>query len=234
MVTCVSMLHTHIFSPVYTNIAKLFDVRIVGAEHISPSDNYIFAMNHQSIIDVFICYALLHRLTPFTTHVYLDHKFYNALWPIPAIFGSFKIDVRKHTSQATSFNQRQIIKGANKLREGNNVLIFPEGSIHGGRTGTISRGATGVVRLSIISGRPVIPIGISGSNKAYPYLLETRNPLVMRRHIPITVQVGSPMIFSEHASLDISTYSTETGRVLRILTDQVMDNLSALSALKRA
>jgi 1-acyl-sn-glycerol-3-phosphate acyltransferase len=112
-------------------------------------------------------------------------------------------------------------------------LIYPEGSILGGLNSNILRGETGVIRLAIKSGIPIIPIGIRGSNLAYPLALNTYNPLTVRTRHPIHINIGAPIYVQGTQEVDLKRYSEEARFILRYLTDQLMEKLAELSGLPK-
>jgi 1-acyl-sn-glycerol-3-phosphate acyltransferase len=191
-------------------------------------------MNHQSIMDIPIAFSVLVPHTNQKIILFLNHYFYAAFFPLTRPLGVLRINMKKGKSQKiTRFNQGQVIKGIRSLRLGNNALIYPEGSVVGGMESNVLRGETGVIRLAIRSGIPIIPVGIRGSNHAYPLALKTYNPLTTRTKHSIYINVGKPINLQEHQEVDIKRYSTQAGITLRALTDHLMDTLAELSGLPR-
>lgn len=116
---------------------------------------------------------------------------------------------------------------------GSSALIYPEGTTVGGTESNIIRGETGVIRLALRSGIPVIPIGIRGSNHAYPFLVRTNNPFIIKTKHPIHINIGSPISYQHHSDIDVKRHSDDTRRQLRQLTDHLMERLADLSGLPR-
>ena len=137
------------------------------------------------------------------------------------------------TKEITRFNQGQIIKGIRRLRLGSNALIYPEGTTIGGLESNILRGETGAIRMALRSGIPIIPIGIRGSNHAYPFTLKTNNPFIFKTKNPIYINIGKPIFLEGHAEVDLKRHSDDARRVLRYLTDHLMDQLADLSGLPK-
>jgi 1-acyl-sn-glycerol-3-phosphate acyltransferase len=209
-----------------------FQIHISGLEHIDRECNYIFAMNHQSIMDIPIAFSTLVPRTDKKIILFLNQIFYALFYPLTRSLEMLRINMGKRNSRkSTLFNQRQVIKGIRRLRLGSSALIFPEGTTAGGLESIILRGETGVIRLALRSGIPIIPIGIRGSNHAYPFLINTYNPFVFRAKHPIFIKVGAPIYLSTPAGVDIKRYSEDARIVLRQLTDQLMEQLADLSGL---
>ena len=102
------------------------------------------------------------------------------------------------------------------LAEGKLLGIYPEGT----RTpdGRLYRGKTGVARLALESGAPVIPCAMIGT-----YELQPPGRVLPRLSIRPGVRFGKPLDFSRYASL-------KTDRlVLRAVTDEIMYAVMSLS-----
>jgi 1-acyl-sn-glycerol-3-phosphate acyltransferase len=221
----------YLLHPLSRWILNSLSVTVTGLDNIDPSENYIFAMNHQSVIDIPVAYSLitLGHNRPLT--VLMSHRFYRFLWPLVAPLGTISIDMDRITNRAIIHNRRMLAEGSARLAKGKNILIYPEGIITGGLDNRIIKGYTGTVRLSARSKRPVIPIGISGSNLVYPFLLYTRNPFKLRRKSEIKVTFGPKITFDHIGNINLETYSEENRKILRNSTDQLMQRLSQLSGL---
>ena len=135
----------------YKLVNNNFQLHITGSEHIDPDKNYIFAMNHQSIMDIPIAFAVLVPRTNQKITLFLSHIFYAIFFPLTRPLGVLRINMKKGKSlKSIQFNQGQIIKGVRRLRLGGSALIYPEGSIVGGLNSNILRGETGVIRLAAL------------------------------------------------------------------------------------
>jgi len=75
-------------------------------------------------------------------------------------------------------------KAVEALHDGKRTGIFPEGTRGDGKT--LLQPHTGVIRLAVLSGAPIIPVGISGGSKAWP---KGKGPKFFKK---IQVQVGEP------------------------------------------
>ncbi len=95
------------------------------------------------------------------------------------------------------------------LRAGRLFGIYPEGTRS--PDGRLYRGKTGVARLALESGAPVVPCALIGTNIVQP--LGYRLP---RRIAPVTVVFGEPMTF-------------ESGTDLRTATDAIIAAIQKLS-----
>jgi 1-acyl-sn-glycerol-3-phosphate acyltransferase len=95
------------------------------------------------------------------------------------------------------------------LAEGRAIALAPEGRIS--RDGRLQRGMTGVAILAYRTGCPVYPVGIRGSDAAWP--LGKVFPRPLRR---TSVAVGPPI------QVEADLVAAEDPRRLRELTDRIM------------
>ena len=218
--------------PIYGFINKKFSIQVTGLEKIDPDQNYIFAMNHQSVMDIPIAYTILAPRTKIKINLFLSHIFYNIFFPLTVPLDAISINMNKgKNARIKSFNQSQLEIGVEKLKEGNSVLIYPEGGMDGARTSEIVRGETGPVRLAIRTGVPILPIGVKGTNHAYPFTVSSLNPLKHKSEIPVEITVGDEICYQKYTHLDLKRYSPTNHSTLRALTEELMVKLSYLSGL---
>jgi 1-acyl-sn-glycerol-3-phosphate acyltransferase len=219
-------------NPIYKFVNQKFSIQASGLEKIDPDQNYIFAMNHQSVMDIPISYMILTPRTNIKINLFLSHIFYNIFFPLTVPLDAISINMNKgKKSRTRNFNRSQLEKGVDKLRQGNSILIYPEGGMDGAKTSEIARGETGPVRLAIRTGTPILPIGIKGTNHAYPFTISTHNPLKHQSEIPVEVTIGDQISYQQFAHLDLAQYSNDMRSTLRDLTEELMIKLSRLSGL---
>jgi 1-acyl-sn-glycerol-3-phosphate acyltransferase len=101
------------------------------------------------------------------------------------------------------------------LARGQAFGIYPEGTRS--RDGRLYRGRTGVAQLALISGAPIVPVGLVGTEKLQP--VGSSMPKLAR----VTVRFGTPI--RPGARFD----GMPAGRARRELTDEVMGAIQALS-----
>ena len=103
-----------------------------------------------------------------------------------------------------------------KVLEGGNLLgIYPEGTRS--PDGRLYRGKTGVAKMALQTGVPVIPVAMIGTDKVQP--IGRRIPNIRR----IGIIVGEPLDFSRYAGLENDRF------VQRSVTDEIMYELMRLS-----
>jgi len=114
-------------------------------------------------------------------------------------------------------SEAALITGLQVLAAGNSLGIYPEGTRS--PDGRLYKGRTGIARLAIESGAPVIPIAMFNTDKIQP--TGTVVPKVMR----VGITFGEPMYF-EGDSTDL--------QYLREVTDQIMKRIQQLSGQEYA
>lgn len=105
--------------------------------------------------------------------------------------------------------------GVDVLREGRALGIYPEGTRS--PDGRLHKFRTGIARVALRSGAPVVPVGLIGTRDVQP-------PGDRWWHrAPVEVHFGRPLHFGDRADEERSA------RVLREVTDTVREAVQALS-----
>jgi 1-acyl-sn-glycerol-3-phosphate acyltransferase len=106
------------------------------------------------------------------------------------------------------------------LGRGEAFGVYPEGTRS--RDGRLYRGRTGVAQLALVSGAPIVPVGLVGTEQLQP--VGSRLPRLAK----VTVRFGDPM----HVA---GAYDgVAPGRARREITDRVMTEIQRLSGQVRA
>ena len=109
-------------------------------------------------------------------------------------------------------SEAALITGLKVLADGDCIGIYPEGTRS--PDGRLYKGRTGIARLAIESGAPVVPVAMSNTDKIQP--TGKVIPNVQR----VGMRFGKPMFF-DGDSTDL--------QYLREVTDQIMNAIHALS-----
>ncbi len=130
------------------------DVNIEGLEHIRPDQPQIFIANHQGFFDIFALNGFLPVQLRWVAKSSLFHIPFVG-WAMRAA-GSVPVD-RGNRKKA----YRAFLKTIEKLKAGNSVVIFPEGTRSAdGTIGTFKKGGP---LLSVRSGAPLVPVTLVGT-----------------------------------------------------------------------
>ena len=105
--------------------------------------------------------------------------------------------------------------GLRVLRRGELLGIYPEGTRS--PDGRLYRGRTGVARMALEAGVPVLPVAMIGTDKAQP--TGKKLPRIMR----IGIRIGRPLSFARYEGMEDDRF------VLRSITDEIMYELMLLS-----
>lgn len=196
-----------------TLLRVLYQPWIRGAENVPASGPAILASNHLAVIDSFFLPLMLSREVVFLgKQDYFTGKGLKGRVVAAFMRGVGTIPVDRSGGRAS---EAALQTGLRRLREGKLFGIYPEGTRS--PDGRLYRGKTGVARLALESGAPVIPVAMIGTNIAQP--IGQRIPKLHR----IGVVVGRPMDFSRYAGLENDRF------VLRSITDEIMYELMRLS-----
>ena len=104
----------------------------------------------------------------------------------------------KHISVDRENGAPSYVEALQALRDGEIVGVFPEATIS--RTFELKEMKSGVIRLAMDSGTPVIPTIVWGSQRIWTKH-QKRN--FARNHFPITVAIGTPYSIANDASIEM-------------------------------
>jgi 1-acyl-sn-glycerol-3-phosphate acyltransferase len=184
-----------------------------GVENVPADGPAILASNHLAVIDSFFLPLVLPREIVFIgKSEYFQGVGLKGRVTAGFMRGVGTIPVDRGGGKASEAALRT---GLRRLQEGGLFGIYPEGTRS--PDGRLYRGKTGVARLAIESGAPVIPVAMVGTNIAQP--IGQRIPKVMR----IGVVIGEPMDFSRYKGMESDRF------ILLSVTDEIMYALMSLS-----
>ncbi|WP_448060974.1 lysophospholipid acyltransferase family protein [Cellulomonas hominis] len=191
----------------------LFRPWVRGAENVPAEGAAILAGNHVAVIDSFFLPLVLDREIVFIgKSEYFTGRGIKGRLTAGFMRGVGTIPVDRGGGKAS---EAALNTGLKRLREGGLFGIYPEGTRS--PDGRLYRGKTGVARLALESGAPVIPVVMIGTDKAQP--LGQRLPRPQR----IGVVIGEPLDFSRYAGMENDRF------ILRSVTDEIMYALMSLS-----
>jgi 1-acyl-sn-glycerol-3-phosphate acyltransferase len=195
-------------------LAIVFRPWAEGIDNVPREGPAILAWNHLSFSDHFFGPLPLPRKVTFLAKAeYFTGRGPKGLISKAFFHGVGQIPVDRSGGEAS---ERALTTGLRVLREGRLLGIYPEGT----RTpdGRLYRGKTGVARLALESGAPVIPCAMIGT-----FELQPPGHVVPRLRIRPGVRFGRPLDFSRYAGLESDRL------VLRAVTDEIMYAVMNLS-----
>jgi len=187
----------------------LWRIEVEGLEHVPESGGAIMAPNHLSVLDHFVLATSLPRRITFVGKAeYMDD--WKTRYIFPAL-GMIPID-----RDGGSAANRALNAAARVLEDGELFGIYPEGTRS--RDGKLHKGHTGVARLAMRTGCPIIPVGLQGTLEVQRPDSPLPKPFKVMR-----VRLGRPISTARHAD------HAHNRLVLREITDELMYEIRELS-----
>ncbi|MBX9243666.1 1-acyl-sn-glycerol-3-phosphate acyltransferase [Actinotalea ferrariae] len=191
----------------------MFRPWVRGLENVPQDGPAILASNHLAVIDSFVLPLVLSRKIRFIGKAEyfsgtglkgrLKAGFFRGVGTIPVDRGGGKA------------SEAALRTGLQVLESGNLFGIYPEGTRS--PDGRLYRGKTGVARLALESGAPVIPVAMIGTDVAQPI------GRVIPKPMRIGIVIGEPLDFSRYKGMENDRF------ILRSVTDEIMYALMSLS-----
>jgi 1-acyl-sn-glycerol-3-phosphate acyltransferase len=186
---------------------------ITGVEHVPTTGPVILAANHQSFADqLFIPIGARRQVFYFAKAEYFTSPGLRGRAMAAFFHGMGQVPVERGDMRSAA---AVIEIGVEVLGEHRALGIFPEGTRS--RDGRLYKFRTGVARLALRSGAPVVPVGLIGTRDVQP----PDGKLWRRR--PVAVHFGPALDFSGRSAEERSA------RVLREVTEQVRAEVQRLS-----
>ena len=191
----------------------LYQPWIRGEENIPTEGPAILASNHLAVIDSFFLPLMIEREVAFIGKSdYFTGKGVKG-WAVKSFMRTVgTIPVDRSGGKAS---MAALQAGIDRLNSGELFGIYPEGTRS--PDGRLYRGKTGVARVALATGAPVVPVAMIDTNLAQP--IGQAIPKLHRTG----VVVGESLDFSRYHGLGNDRF------VLRSITDEIMYALMALS-----
>jgi 1-acyl-sn-glycerol-3-phosphate acyltransferase len=188
----------------------LFRPKVKGLRHVPSSGPVIIASNHLSFSDsIFMPLVVPRKVTFLAKSEYFTSPGPKGLLKKLTFIALGQVPVDRSGGRRS---EAALITGLKVLAEGKCLGIYPEGTRS--PDGRLYKGRTGIARLAIESGAPIIPVAMFNTEKIQP--TGTVVPKVMR----VEMIFGEPMYFDGDSS-DLL--------YLRDVTDKIMQTIQALS-----
>jgi 1-acyl-sn-glycerol-3-phosphate acyltransferase len=191
----------------------IFRPQVEGRDNVPAKGPAIIASNHLSFSDsIFMPLEVRRKVTFVAKAEYFTGRGIKGFLSRMFFVGTGTIPVDRSGGRAA---QGALDTGLRILREGKLFGIYPEGTRS--PDGRLYRGKTGVARLALDSGAPVIPVVMLNSDEIQP--LGTRFPRIKR----VRIKFGKPIDFSRYAGMSGDRF------IERAVTDEIMYELMELS-----
>jgi 1-acyl-sn-glycerol-3-phosphate acyltransferase len=186
---------------------------VTGAEHVPRSGPVILAANHNSFADeFFIPIGARRQVFYFAKAEYFTAPGVRGRVMAAFFRGMGQVPVQRGDLRSAA---AVIDVGVEVLGAGKALGIFPEGTRS--PDGKLYKFRTGVARLALRTGAPVVPVGLVGTRDVQP-------PDSQRWHRrPVELHFGAPLQFGQLADQERSS------RVLREVTDTIRAQIQTLT-----
>jgi 1-acyl-sn-glycerol-3-phosphate acyltransferase len=186
-------------------LRRAYDIEVDGIARV-PVGPAILAANHRSFMDSVFLALVMDRPVSFLAKAeYFDRR--RTAW----IFRSTgQIPLRRGNPAAA---RRALDEALEVLDRGGIVGIYPEGTRS--RDGRLHRGNQGAVQLAAISGAPLVPIGLIGTEA-----VQAPHQRLPRPGRQVSVRVGTPLWLDRA----VADHRAD----LRDLTHRLMNDIAAL------
>ncbi|OBH00500.1 MULTISPECIES: 1-acyl-sn-glycerol-3-phosphate acyltransferase [unclassified Mycobacterium] len=187
--------------------------KVEGLEYVPSSGPAILASNHLAVMDsFFLPLVVRRRITFLAKSEYFTGtglKGWFSRWFFTAV-GQVPIDRTDADAAQAALNTAEQVLAHGKL-----LGMYPEGTRS--PDGRLYKGKTGLARLALHTGVPVIPVAMIGTNVVNP------PGTTMLRPGRVTVRFGKPMDFSRFEGMAGNRF------IERAVTDEVIYELMGLS-----
>jgi 1-acyl-sn-glycerol-3-phosphate acyltransferase len=195
-----------------------FRPHVVGRENVPATGPFILASNHLSFIDSMVIPLMAPRKVGYLAKAeYFTTPGLRGWWTRVLFSALGALPVHRGTHRAA---QEALDTAMSVLEDGGGFGIYPEGTRS--KDGKLARGKTGVGWLALTAGCPVVPVGVTGTDKIQPIGANWPRP-----H-RCTVTFGEPLTFPEYAG------QAGSNRARREVTDRIMTAIAELSGQEKA
>ncbi len=171
-----------------TELMPWIRISVEGLENLRGLKGALITPNHRSYLDPLVLGQAISRVDrPVRFLAKKEVTDAPLVGAVATAMGAIRVDRQDKTGDPMA-------EAARALRAGEIVAVFPQGTIPRGADffNPTLRGRFGAIRLALGTGAPVVPVGIWGTeaawprNRKLPYLLNLANPP------QITIRFGTP------------------------------------------
>ena len=193
-----------ISTPLYKALMR---VHVEHRDRVPTDGGVIVAANHISFFD---SVALLQSIP--RRAFFIGKAEYMRSWTTKHLFPAMGLIPIEREQARKAMAALEV--AVSVLRRGDVLSIYPEGTRS--RDGRLHKGHTGVAQLALMSGSPIVPVGLVGTDHIQP--IGARVPRPFRRAV---VRFGEP--------LDPGAYGGSSRRRRQMMTDDLMEAIRRLS-----
>lgn len=189
--------------------------QVDGLGHVPQTGGVILAANHISNLDpIALCDHVLYDLERSPRFLAKSSLFKGSGLVARVLRGAEQIPVHRHTADASQALDAAVAA----LGRGEIVVLYPEGTVTRDPDKWPMAGRTGVARLALLSGAPVLPLAQWGVQEILDsYRTPGFHPFPRRT---VRFRYGPPVDLSSYAGAPL------TAEVLRSATERVMDAIT--------
>ena len=159
-------------------------LRVEGSHHVPRTGGAVLASNHVSYLDFIFCGYGAHESRRLVRFMAKDAVFRHKVSG-PLMRGMKHIPVNR-AAGAGSY-----ASAVAALRRGEVVGVFPEATIS--RSFTVKEIKSGAVRMAVATKAPLVPVAVWGAQRMWT---KGRKKNLTRRHTPITIYIGEPIVLT--------------------------------------
>ncbi len=190
------------------------NMQITGMENLPESGAAILASNHRSYLDPLVVSFLSNqRGRPARFLAKKEVTDAPIVGALATALGAIRVD-------RGSGSETPMLEAARALKGGELIAVFPQGTIPRGQQffDPVLQGRYGAVRLALASGTPLVPVGVWGTEKAWPR--SSRVPYVLNLADPpkVSIAVGEPFFPDDDEDVDAATVDL-MARIAELLPD---------------
>lgn len=193
-------------------LAMWFNWRFEGKEHIPHEGPLLVACNHISYLDP-LAHAYMLVRSGRRPRFLAKNELYGNAFMRSLLHGTGQIPVARGSG-----SHAPVEAASRALKEGDAVLVYPEGTVTTSADFSPMRAKTGIARLTLSSEVPVLPMAVWGSQHVW----QRSGGRSLKFGRPIWVKAGPPIDFSQFEG------QQDDAQTLRTVTDTVMDELNRL------
>jgi 1-acyl-sn-glycerol-3-phosphate acyltransferase len=189
-----------------------FDWHFEGLEHVPKEGATLVACNHISYFDPLAHGYFLEKAGRRPRYLAKSELYKNPFLR-RLLEGAKQIPVHRGTG-----DRAPLEASLGALQRGEVVVVYPEATVTTNPDFTPMQGKTGIARMTLGTGVPVLPLAVWGTAPVW----QRGGKRNLKYGRPVWVKAGPPLDFSEHED------DREDPEVLRKVTDAVMAELTVL------